>query len=382
MEQQQAEKVRAMTAETLVSHDMDVQFAGKPPMLQYAQHALKKAKMGPLPFILGFRKWNRGIGRITFEEYVQYGLYRPDMPDADKARFISESLHWPVTHKVCDMSWQAVTEDKWLLHRMLSGTGLPMPDILAVIDTSERLYPGTQVLRNAAQLAGFLKERGDHPLFAKQNRGIASFGTCIVDAVDGERVKLRGSDWMSAGDLLEKTIGDQAYILQDIVHNHADIEAFTPNLATIRMCVLKDDDGVRMPFCVLKLPSRHQIADNFWRPGNLACDVDPATGCILDARSQTPMDTEQHTHHPETGAALAGTYLPHWDRVRELVQQCAPIFGPIRYQSMDIAITPSGPMLIEVNTGGSFHLPQIASGRGLLTDEVTDFFKRSGYAFG
>ena len=41
---------------------------------------------------------------------------------------------------------------------------------------------------------------------------------------------------------------------------------------------------------------------------------------------------------------------------------------------MDIAITPAGLMLIEINTGGSFTLPQFASGRGFLTDEVRAFF--------
>ena len=47
---------------------------------------------------------------------------------------------------------------------------------------------------------------------------------------------------------------------------------------------------------------------------------------------------------------------------------------------MDIAITPAGPMLIEINTGGSFTLPQFATGRGFLTDEVRAFFRECGYA--
>ena len=35
-----------------------------------------------------------------------------------------------------------------------------------------------------------------------------------------------------------------------------------------------------------------------------------------------------------------------------------------------------GPVLIEVNTGGGFDLPQLASGRGFLTDEVGDFLQK------
>lgn len=69
-----------------------------------------------------------------------------------------------------------------------------------------------------------------------------------------------------------------------------------------------------------------------------------------------------------------------WDQVPDLARACAPIFLPIRYQSMDIAIAPAGPMLIEINTGGSFTLPQFASGRGFLTDKVREFFREYGYA--
>ena len=45
---------------------------------------------------------------------------------------------------------------------------------------------------------------------------------------------------------------------------------------------------------------------------------------------------------------------------------------------MDVAITPDGPSLIEINSGGAFDLPQLASGRGLLTDEVQAFFAACG----
>jgi hypothetical protein len=46
---------------------------------------------------------------------------------------------------------------------------------------------------------------------------------------------------------------------------------------------------------------------------------------------------------------------------------------------MDIAIAEDGPLLIEINTGGGFDLPQLASGEGFLTDEVRSFFRSCGY---
>ena len=68
-----------------------------------------------------------------------------------------------------------------------------------------------------------------------------------------------------------------------------------------------------------------------------------------------------------------------WDRVLDLADRCAPIFQPFD-QSMDIGITQAGPVLIEINTGGGFDLPQLASGEGLLTEEVRDFFRACGFS--
>ena len=69
-----------------------------------------------------------------------------------------------------------------------------------------------------------------------------------------------------------------------------------------------------------------------------------------------------------------------WNRVLELAERAAWIFEPARYQSMDIAVGDDGPILVEANTGGGFDLPQLASGRGFLTDEVIAFFRDRGYA--
>ena len=58
------------------------------------------------------------------------------------------------------------------------------------------------------------------------------------------------------------------------------------------------------------------------------------------------------------------------------------IYAPLRYRSDDIAITPDGLVLVEVNDVGTSDLPQNATGRGLLTPEVRGFYESCGYQFG
>lgn len=352
----------------------------QPTLLDYLRHAQHRSGRRSLALAREFLRLHRGTGRLTLPEYVQYGVYDTGRHSAEaQSRFITNTLHWPITHVCCDMTWQATTEDKWLCSHILARSAVRVPETLAVIDRGERTYPDTRKIATAGQLRDFMTAPGVLPLFGKENRGICSFGAFLaIDADDGGIV-LEGAGRIGYDAFLDRFVGDTPYLLQRVVRNHGFFDRHAERLATVRLCVLVADDGVKIPFAVLKLPARGNIADNFWRPGNLACNLDVRTGRVLTVRTKDALGTTDHVVHPETGAFLAGETLPMWDRVLELARCCAPVFRPVRYQSMDIAIAPDGPVLIEINTGGGFDLPQLASGEGFLTDEVRDFFRGCGY---
>ena len=348
--------------------------------LEYLRHAQRKSGRRPMALVREHFRLSRASGKLTLAEYVQYGVYDTTRYSPDEqARFITNTLHWPITHVCCDMTWQATTEDKWLCGHILARAGIRMPETVAVIDKSERAYPGTHKIATAAQLRDFMTRAENRPLFGKENRGICSFGAFLAEDADARGLLLKGHGRIDYDSCMDGFVGDTPYLLQRLEKNHAFFDRYTDGLATVRVCILMDQGGVKIPFAVLKMPSRENVADSFWRPGNLACGVDVDTGEILTVRSQDRFGTTDHTAHPETGAPLKGETVPLWDRVLDLARRCAPIFQPVRYQSMDIAVTRDGPVLIEINTGGGFDLPQLATGKGFLTDEVRAFFRTCGY---
>lgn len=327
-----------------------------------------------------YYRLHRGPGELTLPEYVQYGVYDTARNSPSRqAQFLTNTLHWPITHRVCDMTWQSTTEDKWLCSHILARSGIRIPETLAVIDKGGRDFPGTRKISTPEQLRDFAMAQGALPYFGKENRGICSLGAFLVEGADENALRLKGHEPIAYDQFMARFVGDTPYLLQRLERNHSPIARYAENLATVRVCLLVDKTGVRIPFTVLKLPARRNIADSFWRPGNLACDVDPASGKILTVRSKNALGTTDHEVHPETGVRILGETVPAWDQVLTLARRCAVIFQPVRYQSMDIAVTGDGPVLIEINTGGGFDLPQLASGRGFLTDEVRDFFRANGY---
>ena len=343
-------------------------------------HASKRSGRRPLALAAEYFKLRCSAGRISFPEYVQFGLYDPGMDDQDRRRFISESLHWPMTRQCCDLTWLATTEDTWLCARILDGSEIPMPPTLAMIDRAARAFPGTRTIRTSADLREFalVHVRNGEMVFGKENRGMFGFGTFVICEAEGDRLFLEGEGWFSYERCLDLLIGKAVYILQPVVRSHAFFNRYTDHLATVRVCVIVTRNGPKVPFTVLKLPSTGNISDHFWRMGNLACEVEPTTGVILRARTKGPLGIVDYTNHPETGARIVGEIVPYWDDVLELARCAAQVFAPVRYQSMDVGITRSGPILIEINTGGAFNLPQLASGRGFLTDEVLEFFAECG----
>jgi len=362
-----------------VSRDQASWNGTKPTTIDYLRHAHKKSGRGPLEMVAEYFHLSRGRGKLTVAEYVQFAVYdRTRYSPGDQSRFLSLDLHWPITHVCCDMTWQATTEGKWLCSRILERSAVKVPKTLAVIDKGGRAYPGTRKISNASQLSDFMTSQDVVPVFGKEIRGICSFGAFLALDADKNAVLLKGDGWIRYDTFMEKYVGETPYLLQGLERNHSFFDRYTDNLATVRVCILIANDGIKIPFAVLKLPSRDNVADSFWRPGNLACNLDLKTGKILTVRSRDPYGTTDHNVHPESGEPLLGEIVPMWDRVLELAHTCAPIFHPVRYQSMDIAITQQGPVLIEINTGGGFDLPQYASGEGFLTDEVLDFFRNCG----
>ncbi len=353
----------------------------KPPLTRYLQHAVVDSGRSPLSIAREYIGLARGRGRLTLQEYVQYGVYDPSLDDDGRSRFLSERLHWPIVHRCNDIAWQAATEDKWLCGRILDIAGLRQPPTVAVIDTTERTYPGTPTIRSEREFGEVVRacfgERG--PLFCKPNQGLASYGAFVVDRVEPDRLHVDGEGWMTYDACFAEFIAGNCYVVQPVQRNHPSLARYTDRLATVRVYLLRTDSGVKLPFAALKMAASEHVADNYWRPGNLACDVDPATGAILSARTKDAFGTTDHEVHPDTGARLVGERVPMWEDLVALARECSGIFAPIRYQSMDIAILAEGPSIIEVNTGGAFTIPQLAGGRGFLTDQVLEFFRACGY---
>ena len=235
-------------------------------------------------------------------EYVAWELYDERHSPEDISRFISNTLHWPIVADTCDRTWDALTEDKFLADKTMAMGGVAVPETVAVIDRSQRGFGDMPKLSSVEALKEFLTQ-AELPLFGKVLRGICSFGAFHIEGADESNVYLKTIGAVSYGDFFENMLGKTAYVLQRIVNNHSMLDQVCSATATVRMVSMVRDNDVFFPNAVIKMPGGGNIADAFWRSGNVCSNIDPKTGEFLNITVKDGMEMKRLDAHPDRHSA-------------------------------------------------------------------------------
>ena len=150
-------------------------------------------------------------------------------------------------------------------------------------------------------------------------------------------------------------------IIQKRVLPHPAIEALTSGaLPTVRaLTILNADGNPELVATVFRMSfGARRTVDNI-HAGGIACAVSLDEG-VLGIASDLGADARLGWHmvHPSTGAQIEGTRLPYWKEVCALAVRGHQAFPDQLMIGWDIAITASGPMMIEGNRGPDMDLMQ------------------------
>lgn len=322
----------------------------------------------------------RSDGKLQAQDYYTYGLYDDRAHSfADKRRFLSDRIHYKIIQRCCDPHWWAAADDKFLAYTLLEGCGAPTPDTRAIYCNSPRNFGLVPTLATEAALTDFLKSNGNEPLFAKPLAGVGSFGAYLIEGCSDGEITLFGGETMAPDAFARMLDAEQGYLFQSVLRPHPELVKFGEVASTVRVILIMENGRPEILHTVWKIPAEGNFADNFWREGNLLGAVNIDTGAVERVVRGVGPWQEEIVDHPDTHARILGATLPDWRKLIDLCLDSAAIFGPIRYQSWDIALCPEGPVIVEVNTGSSFSLSQVARGEGFLTERFGAFLTGCGY---
>lgn len=143
--------------------------------------------------------------------------------------------------------------------------------------------------------------------------------------------------------LTEKTV------CEEYIRQHEKMQALNPGTVnSVRLVTLNDDGDVRYIGASLKMgAAADAVVDNMHR-GGLGAGIDTDTGVVMGkGRSYAG---ENYMYHPVTGVQIAGFAIPFWQESLDLVHTLHRDIPQCPYLGWDIAITPEGPEIIEINS--------------------------------
>ena len=328
--------------------------------------------------------------RISPSDYFRYQLYDDALYSAaDRREFIGDNRYWEILFRISDWRSCTLTDDKLVSSALLATHGFRVPGIRAVFHPC-RTYPGARALGSGKALGEFLRDEGIYPLFGKPLAGFESRGVVHLQGYDhqSDELLLRDDKNISVDDFvneLEKLTSQRAsdqlrlgpgqgYIFQEVVKQHPDLETRCgESVCCLRVPVVVEASGPRLLNPALKIPAPGNIADNYWRHGNLMAGVDRENGKLTSLMTGAGVDLERFDDNPYTHEPLVGWTLPFFDEIKQAVLRGSTVFPGTRYQGWDVVITAEGPLIMEINNGSSFPLSQRSSGKGAYDAEFAEF---------
>ena len=248
----------------------------------------------------------------------------------------------------------SLADDKVLTKEVLEQAGLPVPATL-------------RVYRYFFELQHLREDLAPHAEFViKPARGRGGGGIVVITGktatswvgIDGRQHSI-GALRRHLGDILfgvySFDLGD-AVLVEERIRQHPAVEELSPlGLADVRVIVYQH----RPTLTMIRVPTRSSKGRANLHQGGLGIALDLATGRTGHAQR----NGREVLCHPDTGLALAGRTIPFWAEVLRISRKTAELF-PLKYLGIDIVITATGPVLLEINVRPGLEIQNV-TGCGL-----------------
>lgn len=232
--------------------------------------------------------------------------------------------------------------------KLLRAGDIPCAGTILVVNQNGALTDGSGNPLSSIDEALALLSKGPEDLFIKPIDGVVGEGTSVLNKsdIDGEFLRTR------------KNI-----LIQPRLQNHPELEKiFSKALNTVRIDTLIDGDDVVISGACLKVGTGTAIVDN-WDKGAIAIGINLEDGTLAsEGITKASHGRQMFQAHPDTKVRFEGIVIPFWAEILDIARRAAKAVRPHVTLGWDIAVTPTGPVILEANENWDFILLQDAVG--------------------
>lgn len=232
-----------------------------------------------------------------------------------------------------------VADNKLFTKELLEKCDVTMPQTLT---TYSSFYELTHLADDLARHSDFV---------IKPAKGSGGGGILVFIEKQGDHWITPGGKHFALADI-KKHITDiifgiysfglnDAAIIEERITQHPEVTRLSPyGLADVRLIVYQHQPVL----CMARIPTLESDGKANLHQGAVGLGIDIATG----KSSHAILLDKAVTRHPDTDEPLIDQQIPHWSRVVEMSRTAACI-APLKYLGIDISISDSGPVLLEIN---------------------------------
>ncbi|OYW57098.1 MAG: hypothetical protein B7Z31_10060 [Rhodobacterales bacterium 12-65-15] len=323
-----------------------------------------------------------GRQRLSLEDYFLYGAHVPGKTKVERDEFLGDTVMLAM-NKVLTPLLGGFFGNKLLVDQVLTRSGVAVAGTRAVAAVG-RLHSACEVLRSPPEIMAFLI-RTPLPFFGKPCNGTRSIGAVSVVGRDGERLTLGDGSRITVAEFAREitALFPNGYIFQDLMVPHPDLARIVgPVIASVRIVTVRARGDILPLYSAMKMPGKGQMVDDIVSVINTMCAVDLTNGRILRGQDACQLGGTPMPLQPVTGLPLARAELPLWPKT---VQLAIDTHAPFLRQGLlatDIAITPDGPKVIEVNSYPLHGFYQKCFNRGFWNADIAPIMTQALAEFG
>lgn len=154
---------------------------------------------------------------------------------------------------------------------------------------------------------------------------------------------------------------DSPFLVQEFLSQHKELNKFNgETVNTLRIVSTRWNEETHILAGMIRISAKKdQVVDNASAGGTFV-GIDIENGTLREYGYF--YDQTKTTHHPVSNIKYEGFKIPYWKETIELIKTLHPIIFGFAAIGWDIAITPDGPVIVEINQRFSVKGLQICNG--------------------
>lgn len=256
-------------------------------------------------------------------------------------------------------------ENKIIFNDFCSHNEIPVPKVLFSFRNS-RFFSKGGVEMSDNDVNHLLSISETTRLFAKKAIGNCGKGISVFTKKDYDYYSLSGA--LIDASYIRSFCGKDDYHFEEQLSQDRVLSQFCPDtINTVRVITLNNSNyKYKIVGASIRFGRVGGYVDNLAQ-GGVSVSLNVETGELFEY-GMREYDLTKYYQHPDTKVKFAKVIIPQWNEVKKLIYHVCSLLPPFREIGWDIALTLSGPVIVELNTGTGVYSVQMGPEIGIARD--------------